>query len=136
MIQPTLWESAPGKVHMLTRTAVGKAYRSDSEDYGETWCTAYETSLLNNNSGLDAVKTPDGSLWLISNPVGENWGERSPLTLQKSTDNGLTWETVVTLEEEKLDSEFSYPAIEYMDGALYIAYTYERLNVAFVKIDL
>lgn len=136
MIQPTLWESAPGKVHMLTRTAVGKAYRSDSEDYGETWCTAYETSLLNNNSGLDVVKTPDGSLWLISNPVGENWGERSPLTLQKSTDNGLTWETVVTLEEEKLDSEFSYPAIEYMDGALYIAYTYERLNVAFVKIDL
>lgn len=136
MIQPTLWESAPGRVHMLTRTAVGKAYRSDSDDYGETWCTAYETSLLNNNSGLDVVRTPDGALWLISNPVGDNWGERSPLTLQKSTDNGLTWETAVTLEEEKLDSEFSYPAIEYHNGALYIAYTYERLNVAFVKIEL
>lgn len=136
MIQPTLWESSCGKVHMLTRTAVGKAYRSDSDDFGESWCRAYETNLLNNNSGLDVVKTPDGCLWLLSNPVGENWGERSPLTLQKSSDNGISWETVLVLEEEKIDSEFSYPAIEYFNGALYIAYTYERLNVAFIKIEL
>lgn len=136
MIQPTLWESAPGKVHMLTRTSVGRAYRSDSEDYGQTWCQAYPTDLPNNNSGLDLVKTPDGCLYLLSNPVSENWGERSPLTLQKSADNGATWETVLVLEEEKLDSEFSYPAIEYLNGALYLTYTYERLNVAFWKIEL
>ncbi len=136
MIQPTLWESAPGKVHMLTRTSVGRAYRSDSDDYGETWCQAYATDLLNNNSGLDVVRVPNGDLYLISNPVEENWGERSPLTLQKSTDNGANWETVLTLEEEKIDSEFSYPAIEYSDGSLYITYTYERLNIAFWKIEL
>ncbi len=136
MIQPTLWESENGKVHMLTRTPVGKAYRSDSDDYGETWCQAYPTVLPNNNSGLDVVKVPDGSLYLLSNPVSENWGERSPLTLQKSTDNGETWETVLTLEEEKIDSEFSYPSIHYLNGSLYVSYTYERLNVAFWKIDL
>ena len=136
MIQPTLWESENGKVHMLTRTSVGKAYRSDSDDYGETWCQAYPTSLPNNNSGLDVVKTPDGSLYLLSNPVSENWGERSPLTLQKSCDNGTTWETVLTLEEEKIDSEFSYPSIHYLNGALHISYTYERLNVAYWKIEL
>ncbi len=136
MIQPTLWESSPGKVHMLTRTSVGRAYRSDSDDYGQTWCQAYPTDLPNNNSGLDLVKTPDGCLYLLSNPVSENWGERSPLTLQKSADNGATWQTVLVLEEEKLDSEFSYPAIEYSNGSLYICYTYERLNVAFWKIDL
>jgi len=136
MIQPTLWESENGKVHMLTRTSVGKAYRSDSDDYGQTWCQAYPTVLPNNNSGLDVVKVPNGDLYLISNPVSENWGERSPLTIQKSTDNGVSWETVITLEEEKLDSEFSYPAMVYMNGALYISYTYERLNVAFWKIEL
>lgn len=136
MIQPTLWESENGKVHMLTRTPVGRAYRSDSDDYGETWCTAYATDLPNNNSGLDVVKTPNGDLYLLSNPVEENWGERSPLTLQKSCDNGATWETVLTLEEEKIDSEFSYPAIEYFDGSLYLTYTYERINVAFWKIEL
>ena len=136
MIQPTLWESENGKVHMLTRTPVGKAYRSDSDDYGETWCQAYPTVLPNNNSGLDVVKVPDGTLYLISNPVSENWGERSPLTIQKSCDNGISWETIITLEEEKIDSEFSYPAMVYMNGALYISYTYERLNVAFWKIEL
>lgn len=136
MIQPTLWESENGKVHMLTRTPVGKAYRSDSDDYGQTWCQAYPTILPNNNSGLDVVKTPDGNLYLISNPVSENWGERSPLTIQKSCDNGVSWETLITLEEEKLDSEFSYPAMVYMNGSLYISYTYERLNVAFWKIEL
>lgn len=136
MIQPTLWESENGRVHMLTRTAVGKAYRSDSDDYGESWCQAYPTDLPNNNSGLDIVKVPCGDLYLISNPVSENWGERSPLTLQKSCDNGATWETVLTLEEEKPDSEFSYPSMHYMNGALYISYTYERLNIAFWKIEL
>ncbi|MBQ7120924.1 MAG: exo-alpha-sialidase [Clostridia bacterium] len=136
MIQPTLWESENGRVHMLTRTAVGKAYRSDSDDYGKSWCQAYPTDLPNNNSGLDIVKVPCGDLYLISNPVSENWGERSPLTLQKSCDNGATWETVLTLEEEKPDSEFSYPSMHYMNGALYISYTYERLNIAFWKIEL
>ena len=136
MIQPTLWESEPGKVHMLTRTSVGRAYRSDSDDYGETWCQAYATDLPNNNSGLDVVKVPNGDLYLLSNPVEENWGERSPLTLQKSSDNGATWETVLVLEEEKIDSEFSYPAIEYSNSALWITYTYERINVAFWKIEL
>lgn len=136
MIQPTLWESENGKVHMLTRTPVGRIYRSDSDDYGESWCEAYATDLPNNNSGIDLVKTPDGSLYLLSNPVEENWGERSPLTLQKSVDNGATWETVLTLEEEKKDSEFAYPAIEYLDGCLHVTYTYERLNVAYWKIEL
>lgn len=136
MIQPTLWESAPGCVHMLTRTSVGKIYRSDSEDYGETWCQAYPTVLPNNNSGIDVVKVPDGRLFLVSNPVSENWGERSPLTLQLSEDNGKSWCTVLTLEEEKKDSEFSYPAIEYKNGCLFVTYTYERLNVAFWKIEL
>lgn len=136
MIQPTLWESAPGCVHMLTRTSVGRVYRSDSSDGGESWCEAYPTVLPNNNSGLDLVKVPSGELYLVSNPVSENWGERSPLTLQLSLDNGETWETVMTLEKEKKDSEFSYPAIEYKNGCLYITYTYERLNVAFWRIEL
>ena len=87
-------------------------------------------------SGLDLVRVPDGRLFLVSNPVSENWGERSPLTLCCSEDNGKSWQTVMTLEEEKIDSEFSYPAIEYLNGKLYIAYTHERLNVSFRVIEL
>ncbi|MBR3620183.1 MAG: exo-alpha-sialidase, partial [Clostridia bacterium] len=116
MIQPTLWESEPGKVHMFTRTSAGRIYRSDSEDCGETWCEAYSTDLPNNNSGIDLVRITDGRLFLVSNPVCENWGERSPLTIQVSSDNGKTFSEFFVLEDEQKDSEFSYPAITHRNG--------------------
>ena len=34
VIQPTLWESEPGIVHMLVRSSNARIYRSDSKDYG------------------------------------------------------------------------------------------------------
>ncbi len=136
MIQPTLWQSEDGSVHMLTRTAVGKIYRSDSLDEGETWCEAYPTDLPNNNSGIDLARADTGEIYLVSNPVGNNWGERSPLTVQVSRDDGASFEHLVTLEEENEGSEFSYPAVVYKNGELHISYTYERVNVAYVKITL
>src|SRR3546814_13002149 len=56
VIQPALWESAPGKVHMLLRSSAGVICRSDSEDYGKTWSPVYKTDLPNPNSGIDATK--------------------------------------------------------------------------------
>ena len=46
MIQPTLWEDKNG-VHMLIRSNAGKIYKSDSTDFGLTWCKAYETPYPN-----------------------------------------------------------------------------------------
>lgn len=135
MIQPTLWESDSGTVHMLTRTKACKIYRSDSYDGGETWCRAYPTDLPNNNSGIDLVKTPDGDIYLLSNPVGKNHGPRSPLTLSVSHDDGDTFETIATLENQE-GGEFSYPAIEYLAGSLYMSYTYNRENIVFATAKL
>jgi len=78
VIQPTLWESKPGVVHMFLRSTDGFIYRSDSQDGGKTWCPAYRTSLPNNNSGIDLVRLDSGVLVLAYNPVGENWGPRTP----------------------------------------------------------
>ncbi|MCL2509090.1 MAG: exo-alpha-sialidase [Oscillospiraceae bacterium] len=137
MIQPTLWESEPGRVHMLIRTAARHAYRSDSEDFGVTWCKAYPTAVRNNNSGLDVDKLPDGSLILISNPVAKNWGTRAPLTLMRSTDNGVMWEEIFVLEKRGHgEDEFSYPAIVYADGALHMVYTWHRRKIVYWKIDI
>ncbi len=38
VIQPTLWESSPGHIHMLLRSTRGAIFRSDSIDYGATVC--------------------------------------------------------------------------------------------------
>jgi len=131
-IQPSLWESAPGTVHMLVRTNAGEIYRADSGDFGASWSALYSTGLPNNNSGLDLVKMPDGSLLLVMNPVGGNWGERTPLVLLQSADNGASWTELLKLEEQP--GEYSYPAIEQRDGKAYIAYTYNREYVAYWEI--
>lgn len=137
MIQPTLWESEPGRIHALVRTSVRHAYRSDSDDYGRTWCRAYPTVIKNNNSGLDVTKLPDGTLVLVSNPVAKNWGDRAPLTLMKSKDNGVTWEELFVLEKRvNHDDEYSYPAIVSVGTKLYITYTWQRKKVAYQEIQL
>lgn len=135
-IQPTLWESASG-VHMLLRTSAGAAYRSDSTDGGRTWSHVERTSLPNNNSGLDVTRTPDGVLWLVSNPVGENWGARSPLTLQRSDDDGASWSEALVLEPYGgEDAEFSYPAIVADGGVLHITYTNQRQSISYRRVEV
>jgi predicted neuraminidase len=135
MIQPTLWEGPEGHVHALMRTDKGKIYRSDSTNYGRTWCKAYPTSLPNNNSGIDLVKVPDGRIFLLYNNVADNWGKRNPLTLAVSTDNGDTWENIMDLETDD-PGEFSYPAITYKDGSLHMTYTHNRERIAYWKMDI
>lgn len=135
-IQPTLWESESG-IHALLRTSAGAVYRSDSTDGGRTWSNTLRTALPNNNSGIDVTKTPDGVLWLVSNPVGENWGARSPLTLQRSDDDGESWSEALVLEPYGgEDAEFSYPAIVADGNTLHITYTNCRLNISYWRVEL
>lgn len=132
VIQPTLWESIPDQVHMLLRSTEGMIYRSDSKDGGDTWTEAYATELPNNNSGIDMIRSEDGKLFLVYNPVGVNWGDRTPISLAVSKDDGKTWEKIRDLSTG--EGEFAYPAIIQDEDFLYITYTYKRKNIAFWKI--
>ena len=134
MIQPSLWESAEGVVHALCRTNRGYAYRTDSKDFGRTWCEPYITTVPNNNSGLDLVKLHNGTLALVSNPVARHAGPRTPLTLCFSEDNGKTFKHALTLEDT--EGEYSYPAIIADNNRLYITYTYQRRNIAVYTVDI
>ena len=142
-IQPTLWESEPGHIHALLRTTQGHIFRSDSADYGRSWCKAYNTGLPNNNSGIDIAQL-DGRLYLAMNPVSGNWADRTPLVIMVSGDNGRTFAHFVTLEDIKDDpaveapshnrrcsAEFSYPAIVAKDGRLHVTYTYLRRRICY-----
>lgn len=128
-IQPALWESEPGIAHMLVRSTFGQVFRSDSNDGGKTWSTLYATDLPNNNSGLDVVKLENGRLVLAFNPVSENWGQRTPLSLAISFDNGETWERRLDLETE--EGEFSYPCIIPTGRGMAVTYTWNRKRIAF-----
>ena len=138
IIQPTFWESEPGKVHALLRSTNGKIMRTDSEDGGKTWAPTYDSGLPNNNSGIDAVRLKDGRVALVYNHVSGNWRARTPIDLALSEDNGKTWKTVAHLEADPdLASEFSYPAIiQKESGDVVITYTYQRERVRCWQVPL
>ncbi len=134
LIQPTLWESAPGRVHALMRSrGVGRVARVDSPDGGLTWGTPYLLALPHNNSGLDlAPLGPAGGppwLALACNPVEQG---RTPLAVLFSSDNGHTWPYRLVLEDEP--GEYSYPAIVPAPGGAVLTYTYQRRRIEFVRL--
>jgi predicted neuraminidase len=131
VIQPALWESEPGKVHMLLRSSAGVICRSDSEDHGKTWSPVYKTNLPNPNSGIDVTKLDNGAVVLIFNPDGENWGSRGEISLAVSMDNGKTWDPIVGLEKGGEDDEFSYPSVISFGDTVAVTYTWKRQRVAF-----
>lgn len=133
VIQPTLWEDETG-VHALMRSSEELVYRSDSTDSGMTWCEPYATDLPNNNSGIDLTRLPDGRLVLACNPVGKNWGGRSPLSLLISADGGASWELLTHLETGSFKHGYAYPAILYADGALHVTYTWCRQTIAYMRL--
>lgn len=133
IIQPALWESSPGNVHMLLRSSSGNICRSDSRDYGKTWTPVYKTDLPNNNSGIDVTQIAGDTIALIYNPVSKNWGDRFPITIAISTDNGKTWPCRLNIEKGKGEDELSYPDILYQDGYLVCCYTWNRKSIAFWK---
>lgn len=131
VIQPALWESSPGKVHMLLRSSAGVICRSDSEDYGKTWSPVYKTSLPNPNSGIDVTKLDNNTLVLIFNPDSKNWGSRGAISLAVSGDNGNTWDPIIELEKGDEEDEYSYPSIISYGDTVAVTYTWNRERIAF-----
>jgi predicted neuraminidase len=112
---------------MLMRATrrVGFVCTASSDDYGRSWSPASPTDIPNPNSGLDAVRLPDGRIVLACNPTRKG---RTPLSLLVSEDNGVTWPWRKDLETEA--GEYSYPSvIQAADGQVHGVYTYRRKQI-------
>ena len=141
-IQPTLWESEPGKVHALLRTSAGRIYRSDSEDEGRTWTRARPLDVPNNNSGFDTVRVEDGRLFLALNPTSGDFVKRTPICIYESTDNGETFHPFAVVNDTPVDeftgdsAEFSYPSLVADGKLLRLTYTYNRRSIAYWECEI
>jgi predicted neuraminidase len=135
IIQPTLLRRKDGSLFMLARStgSIGQICMSDSTDGGLTWSPAKAVEALPNpNSGIDAVTLADGRHVLVYNPTHQG---RTPLALATSSDDGKTWKQSVVLEDTP--GEYSYPAIvQAADGALHVVYTWKRVRIRHVLVDL
>jgi predicted neuraminidase len=137
IIQPTLWESAPGRLHMLVRSTEGIIFRSDSGDYGRSWYEPYDIGMINNNSGIDLTCTESGRLYLVCNPVGlggKKFGLRTPLSVFASDDNGITFEHITEIATG--EGTFAYPCVRWDKGKLHITYTWNRRLIQYVCLDM
>jgi predicted neuraminidase len=132
VIQPALLDVGERLILALCRSrGIGAICQAESSDNGETWSPAKPIDLPNPNSGIDAVRAADGTLYLIYNHTRLG---RTPLNIARSTDRGRTWHMVATLEDQL--GEFSYPAIiQARDGRLHATYTYNRRHIKHLVLD-
>jgi len=136
VIQPSMLRYSEKKLQLLCRSKQGNVIQAWSKDNGNTWSSLSKTSLLNPNSGIDAVTLKDGRQLVVYNPdiPGKDWvNGRSKLSVALSKD-GIHWRDIAELEKGTTQ-EYSYPAIiQSADGLVHITYTYDRKNIKYVVL--
>jgi predicted neuraminidase len=131
-IQPSILKLPNGKLQLVCRSENDFVLQSTSNDNGKSWSALSPTSLLNPNSGIDAVTLKDGRHIIIYNNTKKG---RSPLNVAISSD-GQSWKDIAVLESEP-NGEFSYPAvIQSADGKVHITYTWKRKKIKHVIMTL
>jgi len=130
-IQPAILVHADGRLQALGRTKQERIFQTWSADGGRTWSALTLTPLPNPNSGIDAVTLRDGRALLVYNHSTQG---RSPLNVAVS-DDGVTWQAALTLEDAP-GQQFSYPAvIQTRDGLVHITYTWKRERIRHAVLD-
>ncbi|NCD72459.1 sialidase [Mucilaginibacter sp. R11] len=136
VIQPSILIYNNNRLQIVCRSKQGNVIQAWSSDEGNTWSKLSRTSLLNPNSGTDAVTLKNGLQLIVYNPdvPGKDWmNGRGKLRVASSAD-GTTWTDVAVLENGTTE-EYSYPAIiQASDGLVHISYTYDRKNIKHVVL--
>jgi|tagenome__1003787_1003787.scaffolds.fasta_scaffold20836145_1 predicted neuraminidase len=105
----------------------GFIVRTESHDGGRTWSPGSDTKFPNPNSAIDLIKLRNGHLVMIYND--SFYGERMPLTMRVSSDNGKTWPNVRNIVNKPGD-DAAYPyIIETADGRIHGVYTSQERTI-------
>jgi sialidase-1 len=125
--EPTLAELKTGRLLLILRTRDGFIWRSTSHDRGETWSTAEKSGLTGGVSSHNLFRLRNGTLILTSNSTP---GQRYPLTMRLSKDDGTTWTPPVTLADRPASGErirVCYPSVAQLpDDSLVIVWAEYR----------
>ncbi len=125
--EPGIVELYDGRLLMFMRTNTTYQYLSYSDDRGESWSAAVPSSIRSPLSPASIERIPGTQdLVMVWNYNWQPWIEwtflvRSPYNAAVSKDNGLTWENIQTIYEDKL-LWYCYSALEFIrhDGQDYL----------------
>ena len=134
LLQPSLVAQSPLQWLALMRDVRpnGKIGVAQTSDGGKHWADLPDLALDNPDAAVAAIAAGDGSMLLVHNPSVDS---RSALDLSRSTD-GLHWERVKALERGTTPAEFSYPAMAWVDGSLWVSYTAGRKRIAWQRFGV
>lgn len=132
MLQPSLVAQSPTEwlAFMRDERPQGKIGVAQTTDGGLHWTDLPDLALDNPDASVAAVSLGPGQLLLAHNPSVESRGR---LDVSASGD-GRNWPLVKTLEQGGVHDEFSYPAMAWADGSLWISYTVDRERIAWQRM--
>jgi predicted neuraminidase len=136
--EPSMVETAPGKLLMLGRTTTGWLWESRSEDNGSTWSQPVQSSVPNPVAPAVLTRIPGTeTLVLIQNPdvkLSDSWhgGERLALAFRISHDGGRTWSAATDICRSPNNQLWvDYPAVRWIEGQLHLVWRHtNRANPA------
>ena len=132
LLQPSLVMQSPTQWLALMRDErpQGKIGVAHTADGGAHWSDLPDLALDNPDASVAGLGLGPGQMLLTHNPSNTS---RGTLDLSQSVD-GRTWRTVQTLEHGAPQDEFSYPALLWLDGSLWVSYTVERERLAWQRL--
>ena len=132
--EPMVFEQDNGDLAMSIRTDVGQIFQTRSSDGGESWSHFWGTGIPNPNTRFHLRKLPSGEVILLNNPNAKNWGERTPLAIHLSRDDGETFGELYIIDTDEI---FMYPdATLDADGhTLHISYE-NRKDIFYARFNL
>ena len=108
----------------------GKIGVAQTLDGGQQWTDLPDLLLDNPDAAVAGIGAAPGEMLLAHN---SSIASRGTLDLSTSRD-GRNWSLVKTLEQGGFDDEFSYPALVWADGSLWITYTVDRKRIAWQRM--
>jgi predicted neuraminidase len=119
--------------YMRDHSAAHRVPVAQTQDAGRTWRDAPDLALANPGSSLAALRLPDGRYVMALNSLPDS---RRFIDLALSND-ALAWETAIAMERaDKVEDEFSYPALAWDGEQLWVSYTDQRRSIRWRRYAL
>lgn len=132
VLQPSLVVQSPLQWLAFTRDErpKGKIGVVQTSDGGQHWSDLPDLVLDNPDAAVAGLGVAPGQMLLAHN---SSLASRGTLDLSASHD-GRNWALVQTLEHGGFDDEYSYPAMAWVNGSLWVSYTVDRHRIAWQRL--
>jgi predicted neuraminidase len=130
-LQPALVAQTPSQwmAYLRDERPNGKVGVVQTQDGGAHWHDLPDLALDNPDAAVAAQALGPQKFLLAHNPTSSG---RARLDLSSSQD-GVAWSAVQTLAQGAPEDEFSYPAMAWVDGSLWVSYTVDRQRLAWQR---